>query len=399
MLNDKKIILGITASIAAYKSIFLVRNLDKLGAKVQVISTTSALDFVTPLTLATLSKRSVYTEPFNLKTGEWHSHVAFAGSADLMLIAPATANTIAKMANGICDNLLLLTYFSARCPIFIAPAMDLDMYQHPTIQENLLKLKQFGHTIIEPTEGELASGLSGKGRLEEPENIINILNQYFNKEQILKNKKILVTTGPTHEKIDSVRFISNYSSGKMGYAIADKLAQYGAKVELISGPTNLKIYHPNINQTNVTTAEEMHDASIKKFPTCDGAVLVAAVADFKTLKCTDEKLKKMQNDSINIKLVHTKDIAASLGKMKSDKFLVGFALETTDEEANAKEKLSKKNFDFIILNSLKDKGAGFMHDTNKVSIIHKNGDIQSLPLKSKKEVAGDIVAEIIKYLE
>ncbi len=396
MLHGKKILLGVTGSIAAYKSAVLVRLLIKSGAEVRVIMTASAHDFITPLTLSTLSKNPVLTEFFKSKSGQWNNHVELGLWADVFLIAPASANTLAKMANGICDNLLLATYLSARCPVMIAPAMDLDMLQHPSTKHNLEKLKAFGNDIIEPAHGELASGLIGKGRMAEPEELHDYLLSFFTKNLPLLGKTALVTAGPTYEAIDPVRFIGNHSSGKMGYALAEALANHGATVHLVSGPTHLHTNHPNISVTSVQSAEEMYQACKAVFPTMDITVLSAAVADYKPKDRVDQKIKK-KDETLSLELVKTHDIAASLGKLKEkNQVLVGFALETEDEEANAKKKLESKNFDLIVLNSLNDSGAGFGYDTNKISIIDRNHAIRSYGLKSKKDLANDIVTQILE---
>lgn len=395
MLQNKKILLGVCGSIAAYKAASLVRLLTKAGAEVRVLMTASASDFITPLTLATLSKNPVLSQFSTSETGEWNNHVELGLWADLMLIAPASANTLAKMANGLCDNLLLATYLSARCPVYFAPAMDLDMYQHPATKSNLDKLKSFGNTIIEAEHGELASGLVGTGRMAEPENIIKVLEGAFSKKKALTGKQVLITAGPTYEAIDPVRFIGNHSSGKMGFAIAKAVADQGAKVNLISGPTHLTITHPNIDLYRVTSAKEMYEKSQSIFKNSDMAILAAAVADYKPQQVANQKIKK-QNTELTIALTKTEDIAASLGKLKTkNQVMVGFALETENEEVNAKKKIESKNFDLIVLNSLNDKGAGFGHDTNKISIIDKQNKIRTFELKTKEEVAQDIVDTII----
>ncbi|SFE50563.1 bifunctional phosphopantothenoylcysteine decarboxylase/phosphopantothenate--cysteine ligase CoaBC [Thermoflexibacter ruber] len=401
MIKNKKILLGVTGSIAAYKSAFLVRLLVKAGAEVKVIMSQSATDFVAPLTLSTLSKNPVLIDFQKDKTGEWNNHVELGLWADVMLIAPASANTIAKMANGLCDNLLLATYLSARCPIFLCPAMDLDMLAHPSTLHNLQKLQEFGNHVIEPKEGELASGLFGKGRMAEPEEIVVSLEHFFESQKQAKKlhgKKALITAGATREYIDPVRFISNNSSGKMGYAIAEELAAQGAAVTLISGKTYLSIQNSHIHKINVETAAEMFEATVAHVADNDIIVHCAAVADYTPKEKASQKIKKKEND-LTIELVKTKDIAKEVGHLlQPHQFHVGFALETNEEIKNAKEKLQKKNFDMIILNSLQDKGAGFEHDTNKVSIIDKTGQIIDLPLKSKKEVAQDIVRLIVSKL-
>ncbi len=398
MLGGKKIIVGVTGSIAAYKTAILTRLLVKAGAEVKIIMTTSAHDFITPLTLATLSKNPVLTEFSKNNTGVWNNHVELGLWADALLIAPASANTIGKMSNGLCDNLLLATYLSARCPVFLAPAMDLDMLQHPATKANLQKVKSFGNTIIEPNFGELASGLIGNGRMAEPEEIIAFLENHFTSTDRLKGKTALVTAGPTHEAIDPVRFIGNHSSGKMGFAIAEALASKGASVTLITGPTQQHTNHPGVSVTNVTSAEEMYTASHSLFAKTDITVLAAAVADYKPTVVADQKIKK-KDESITIELMKTHDIAASLGKLKHNgQLIVGFALETENEQSNALKKLESKNFDLIVLNSLNDNGAGFGHNTNKITIIDRKHKTTSFELKDKKEVAHDIVNAIIENL-
>ena len=396
MLQGKKIILGVTGSIAAYKSAQLIRLLVKEGADVKVIMTALAKEFITPLTLATLAKNPVLVDFFDPTNGNWNSHVNLGLWADAYLVAPATANTIGKMATGIADNLLLTTYLSAKCPVFIAPAMDLDMFAHPAMQRNLETLKSIGNQVIEPSYGELASGLEGKGRMEEPENIVRYLDDFFTKKP-LNGKKILITAGPTYEKIDPVRFVGNYSTGKMGFALAEVCARQGAEVCLISGPVQLKTVHPNIERINVQSAKEMFDEVLNRFYGMDGAILCAAVADFTPVEEAHLKLKRGK-ENLTLELKPTQDIAAAVGNMKTDsQFLVGFALETNNEEANAKGKLEAKNFDFIVLNSLQDKQAGFGYDTNKISIIHRTGLKKEFELKSKNDVAEDILTEI-KYI-
>lgn len=395
MLQGKKIVLGITGSIAAYKSAVLTRLLVKAGAEVKVVMTDSAKTFITPLTLSTLSKHPVLSEFIKDESGQWNNHVDLGLWADAMIIAPASANTIAKMASGRCDNLLMAVYLSARCPVFLAPAMDLDMLQHDATQENLTKITSFGNRILDPTYGELASGLVGTGRMAEPEEIIAELEDFFSKSNALKGKNILVTAGPTHEAIDPVRFIGNHSSGKMGFAIAESLANLGATVTLVSGPTSLYTSHPNVNVKKVMSAEEMYEACIAVFPKTDIAVLAAAVADYKPSVKANQKIKK-KDETLTIELTKTKDIAASLGKLKrNDQVIVGFALETEQELENALKKLESKNFDLIVLNSLKDTGAGFGHDTNKITLIDSNHSVRSFELKNKKEVARDIVSAIL----
>jgi len=390
-LTGKKILLGITGSIAAYKSAILTRLLIKSGAEVQIVLSPYAKEFITPLTLSTLSKRPVFSDFSEKETGEWHSHVNLGQWADVFLIAPATTNTMAKCAHGIADNLLTTTYLSAKCPVIFAPAMDLDMFRHPVTQANMNLLRQNGHSILDTNSGELASGLEGEGRMKEPEEIIAFLASFFEKKKSLANKKYLVTAGPTYEKIDPVRYIGNFSSGKMGFAIAEEIAQRGGKVFLTSGPVSLKPYHPNIELTSVTTADEMYQVAIDKFKYCNGAIMAAAVADYKVKNTSSTKIKRT-SQNLSIDLVPNKDIAAELGKMKTkDQILCGFALETNDEHANAIKKLKKKNLDFIVLNSLKEKGAGFQYDTNKITILDKNNNITNFELKSKAEVAKDII--------
>lgn len=395
MLLNKKIIVGVTGGIAAYKTAYIVRELVKRGAEVKVLMTEKAKEFITPLTLATLSKNPVCVDFFDPTNGAWNSHVSLGIWADALLIAPATANTLAKMANGIADNLLLTTYLSAKCPVFVAPAMDLDMFKHTATQKNLELLRQNNCYVIEPTSGELASGLDGKGRMEEPLKIVDFLkNALLNKNQPLKGKKILITAGPTYEKIDPVRFIGNYSSGKMGFALAEKCAEAGAEVILIAGPVTLKTQNANIRRIDVESAKEMNDAACGVFSQCDGAILSAAVADFSPKNFENEKIKK--RGELTIELQQTPDIAENLGKTKTEKqFLIGFALETNNEENNALQKLKRKNFDFIVLNSMKEENTCFGFDTNKINIIHKNGEIKKFALKTKAEVAQDIVNEII----
>ncbi len=395
-LKGKNILLGITGGIAAYKAAILVRLLVKEGAQVKVVMTKLAKEFITPLTLATLSKNPILVEFFDPENGQWNSHVDIGLWSDLYMIAPATANSMGKMAHGIADNLLLTTYLSARCPVMLAPTMDLDMYQHPANLKNIEILKSYGNIIVEPESGELASGLVGKGRMAEPEVITERIIEFFSSKKKLKSKKILVTAGPTFEPIDPVRFIGNYSSGKMGYAIAEELATQGAEVLLVSGPTHLEVSNPLIKKIKVQTAQEMYDAAVNNFSDCDGAIMSAAVADFKPVTQYDQKIKRGKDD-LKIILEPNKDIAAELGNIKKEnQILVGFALETNNELENAKKKIQNKNLDFIVLNSLKEEGAGFEHDTNKISIIDKIDNITNFELKSKQEVAIDIVNELIK---
>jgi len=398
MLQGKKIILGVTGSIAAYKSAHLIRLLIKEGAEVKVIMTSLAKEFITPLTLATLAKNPVLIDFFDPSNGDWNSHVDLGIWADAYLIAPATANTIGKMASGIADNLLLTTYLSAKCPVFIAPAMDLDMFVHPAMTRNLEALKSIGNFIIEPSFGELASGLEGKGRMEDPEKIVSYLSDFFTVKPLL-GKNILITAGPTYEKIDPVRFVGNYSTGKMGYALAESCARQGASVCLVSGPVQLKTVHPNIERIDVESAMEMYDAVMNRFYGMDGAILCAAVADFAPAEAATSKLKR-EKENMVLELIPTQDIAASVGSMKTDtQFLVGFALETNNEESNAIGKMEAKNLDFIVLNSLNDDQAGFGYDTNKISILYRSGLKMDYDLKSKSDVAEDIITEIKKLIE
>ena len=398
MLKGKHIILGVTGSIAAYKAATLTRLLVKEGASVKVVMTPLAKEFITPLTMATLSKSPIMVDFYNPENGDWNSHVDLGLWADLYLIAPASANTIGKMAGGIADNLLLTTYLSAKCPVMVAPAMDLDMYKHPATQRNLKVLQSFGNIIIEPESGELASGLIGKGRMEEPERIVAFITDYFARQADFKGKKVVVTAGPTYEKIDPVRFIGNYSSGKMGLAIAEELAGRGAEVVLVCGPVNLKTCHPAIRRVDVESAAQMYEVTSKEFVNSDVAVLSAAVADFTPKEKADHKIKRGKDDLL-LELLPTKDIAAELGRIKTaSQLLIGFALETNDEEMNALSKMQRKNLDMIVLNSLNDKGAGFSVDTNKVTILDKAGDKTVYELKTKVEVAKDIVDQIASRL-
>lgn len=395
-MKGKHILIGVTGGIAAYKTAYLIRDLVKRGAEVKVIMTEKAKAFITPLTLATLSKNPILVDFFDPTNGAWNSHVSLGLWADAYVIAPATANTIAKMAHGIADNLLTTTYLSARCPVFVAPAMDLDMYAHPTTQENIEYLKSKGVNIIDAASGFLASGLEGKGRMAEPEDIANQVSNFFASKQELKGKKVLITAGPTHEKIDPVRFIGNHSSGKMGYALAEECAARGADVYLVSGPVQIKAKHPNIKTISVVSAGEMFEAASAEFDSSDITILCAAVADFRPETQADEKIKREKEDLV-IRLKPTQDIAANLGsRKKENQILVGFALETNNEAENAQGKLKRKNLDFIVLNSLKDENACFGYDTNKITIIEKNGNTQAFSLKSKTEVAKDIIDKVCK---
>lgn len=431
-MQGKHIVLGITGSIAAYKACTLIRLLVKAGAEVQVVITPSGKQFITPLTLATLSRNAVVSEFFDRNDGSWHSHVDLGVWADLMLIAPASASTIGKMAHAIADNILLTTYLSMRAPIFVAPAMDLDMYKHPSTQANIERLRSFGNHIIEPAEGELASSLVGKGRMEEPEAIFEYIAQYFSSNESTSDssssdavscasscassdvslsdvslsspmsgsrKKVLITAGPTHERIDPVRFLGNHSTGKMGFALAESCARQGWEVELVTGPVHLSSDHPLIRRTDVESAIQMHEAAIRIFPDCDVAILCAAVADFMPKQAETTKIKRETTGEWSMTLVPTPDIARELGRLKrSDQLLVGFALETNDEQKNAHEKLQRKNLDFIVLNSLRDKGAGFGGDTNKITIIDADGTEQPYPLQSKHAAADEIIRHLCKKL-
>ena len=396
MLTGKKVIIGITASIAAYKIPFVIRLLKKAGAEVQIIMTPAAKDFVTPLTLSTLTERPVLVNFFDKDDGSWSSHIELGIWADVLLVAPASANTLAKMATGVADNLLLTTVLSARCPVLFAPAMDLDMYKHPTTKASVNKLLGFGYTQIKPVEGELASGLMGCGRMEEPENIVDVIENLLNPTQLFYGKKVLITAGPTYESIDPVRYIGNHSSGKMGFEIAKAFLKLGAEVELITGPVSIEIADPNINVRRVTSAKEMYEVCNDYYKESDIVIMAAAIADFTPKVVYDSKIKK-DNGFASIELEPTIDILATLGKSKREnQILVGFALETNNENENARKKLDNKNLDVIVLNSMNDIGAGFGHDTNKVTIITKNGDEIVFGLKTKYEVAQDIVAVISK---
>lgn len=396
-MKGKKIVLGITGSIAAYKAAVLARALIKKGAEVQIVITPAGKEFITPITLSALTSKPVISEFFAQRDGTWHSHVDLGLWADAMLIAPATASTIGKMAHGIADNMLVTTYLSMKAPVFIAPAMDLDMFAHPSTRHNLDILRSYGNHIIEPALGELASHLVGKGRMEEPEKIVEILETFFARAEDLKGKHILITAGPTYEKIDPVRFIGNYSSGKMGYALAEACARRGADVTLISGPVALQVQHPAIRRIDVESAEQMYQAAIRIYPQANAGILCAAVADFTPETVASNKIKREGEDLI-VRLKPTQDIAAALGKIKRpDQRLVGFALETYDEQIHAQEKRKRKNFDFIVLNSLNDAGAGFRCDTNKITILDESG-ITPYPLKDKHEVASDIIDKLSAIL-
>ncbi len=396
MIAGKKIVLGITGSIAAYKACLIIRGLIKRGAEVQVVITPAGKEFITPVTLSALTHKPVISEFFSQRDGSWHSHVDLGLWADAMLIAPCTASTLGKMAHGIADNMLITTYLSMKAPVFIAPAMDLDMYSHPATQENLRTLIGYGNHVIEPGCGFLASGLEGKGRMEEPENIIQALEDFFQAQQDLRGKKILITAGPTYEKIDPVRFIGNYSSGKMGFALAEECAKRGAEVTLIAGPVALSC-SSGIHRVNVESCQEMYNASIEAFPWQDAAILCAAVADFKPAMTADRKIKRGE-DGLRLQLEPTQDIAASLGKMKrEEQRLVAFALETDHEESNAESKLKKKNADFVVLNSTRNKGTTFRTDDNQIIIVSPQGK-KEYGKKPKSEVARDIVNELVSIL-
>lgn len=398
MLKGKKILVGVTGSIAAYKAAIFVRLLVKEGAEVKVLMTNSAKDFITPLTLSTLSKNPTLSDFVKNEAGEWNNHVELGLWADAFIIAPASANTIAKMANGLCDNLLLATYLSARCPVLFAPAMDLDMYQHPSVKSNIEKLQSFGNELIEARHGELASGLIGQGRMAEPEELVEYLQDFFSSHAPLKGKRVMITAGPTYEAIDPVRFVGNYSSGKMGFALAEEAAKKGAKVTLISGPTHLNIDHPLITRIKVKSGKEMFEACENVYSDSDINIFAAAVADYAPSKPATQKIKK-KTDTFEIGMSKTIDIAKTLGAKKSKKqFNVGFALETNNEMENAIGKIQSKNFDLIVLNSLQDSGAGFGHDTNKIALIDKANNIQHFELKSKKEVAKDIIKSILEKI-
>lgn len=396
MLKGKKIVLGITGSIAAYKACMIIRGLIKKGAEVQVVITPAGKEFITPITLSALTQKPVVSDFFSQRDGTWHSHVALGLWADAMLIAPCTASTLGKMATGVADNMLITTYLSMKAPVFIAPAMDLDMYAHPTTQQNLERLRSFGNHVIEPQSGFLASGLEGKGRMEEPEKIVDVLDEFFEEKDLL-GKHILITAGPTYEKIDPVRFIGNYSSGKMGFALAEECARRGADVTLIAGPVGLKTSHRRIRRIDVESCNEMHDAAISAFSQCHAAILCAAVADFRPEAVAEQKIKRV-GDTLDLHLVPNPDIAAALGQLKrADQVMVGFALETNDEVQNAESKLKKKNLDFIVLNSLRNEGTCFRSDENQISIISAQGR-QDFEKKPKAEVATDIINELARKL-
>jgi len=397
-MKGKKIVLGITGSIAAYKACSLIRLFIKAGAEVQVVITPAGKEFITPVTLSALTSKPVISEFFSGRDGSWHSHVDLGLWADAMVIAPCTASTLGKMAHGVADNMLITTYLSMKAPVFIAPAMDLDMYCHPATQANLQTLRSYGNHIIEAASGELASHLIGKGRMEEPENIFYTLESFFRLQDATLNKKdlkgrrIMITAGPTYEKIDAVRFIGNFSTGKMGFALAEECATRGAKVELIAGPVGLKTKHPNIHRTDVTSAQQMYEVATTCFPTCDTAILCAAVADFTPSTITDRKIKREGSGGMHLDLQPTQDIARELGRMKQKgQKLIGFALETDHEIEHAQGKLQRKNLDFIVLNSLRNPGAGFAHDTNQITLLFADGTRKDFGLKSKTEVASDIV--------
>lgn len=399
-MEGKNIIVGVTGGIAAYKTATLIREFKKRGANVKVVMTPMAKQFIAPLTLATLSQNPIMVDFFNPENGAWNSHVSLGIWADAFVIAPATANTIGKMANGIADNLLLTTYLSAKCPVFLAPSMDLDMYVHPAVQKNISLLKERGNFIIDAEEGFLASGLSGKGRMAEPEKIAAFLENYFSRQQDLCGKNVMITAGPTHEKIDPVRFIGNYSSGKMGYALAEECAERGAKVTLISGPVSLSPKHPNISRISVESAQEMYQAAVEASDFADIEILCAAVADYTPAHKEDHKIKREKTGAMQLDLVPTQDIAAALGKKKREnQIMVGFALETDNEEINAIGKCERKNLDFIVMNSLNDKNACFQHDTNKITIFDRDGKKSAFELKPKKEVAKDIIDHALSLLK
>ncbi|MEQ8713227.1 MAG: bifunctional phosphopantothenoylcysteine decarboxylase/phosphopantothenate--cysteine ligase CoaBC [Cyclobacteriaceae bacterium] len=394
MLQGRKILLGVCGSIAAYKSPLLVRLLIKAGAEVKVIQTASSKDFVTPVTLATVSKNPVLSSFIKDDNGQWNNHVDLGLWADLMVIAPLSANSLAKLAHGYCDNLLTATYLSAKCPVILAPAMDLDMYQHPSTANNLSTVREYGNQVIQPEKGELASGLVGVGRMAEPESIVEIIERHFAAVNTLKGKRVLITSGPTYESIDPVRFIGNHSSGKMGLALAEEAAMRGASVTMVSGPSGLSSKHPSISEWKVRTADEMYQATESEFPDADIAIFAAAVSDYRPETVAPQKIKK-DDEEVVLKLVKNKDIAMEMGKLKKEHQLtVGFALETEKEGANAQEKLKKKNLDLIVLNSLNDGGAGFSHDTNKITIFGIDDNGHEFELKHKTQVAKDIFDRI-----
>jgi len=396
MLKGKKIVLGITGSIAAYKSCLIIRELVRRGAEVQVVITPAGKEFITPITLSALTQKPVVSEFFSQRDGTWHSHVALGLWADAMLIAPCTAATLGKMATGVADNMLITTYLSMKAPVFIAPAMDLDMYAHPTTQQNLERLRAFGNHIIEPQSGFLASGLEGKGRMEEPEKIVNCLDMFFEQKD-LQGKRIMITAGPTYEKIDPVRFIGNYSSGKMGFALAEECARRGANVKLIAGPVNVECTMDNVERIDVESCLQMRDAAVEAFTTSDAAILCAAVADFRPASMAEQKIKRV-GETLDLLLVPNPDIAAELGRMKREgQLMVGFALETNDEQQNAEKKLEKKNLDFIVLNSLRNEGTCFQSDDNQIAIISREGRTD-YEKKSKRDVARDIINELSRRL-
>jgi phosphopantothenoylcysteine decarboxylase/phosphopantothenate--cysteine ligase len=398
-LQGKHIVLGITGSIAAYKSAILTRLLIKKGAEVQIVITPAGKEFITPVTLSALSGKPVVSEFFAKDDGTWHSHVDLGLWADLMIVAPATASTLGKMAHGIADNMLITTYLSMKAPVFVAPAMDLDMFQHISTQRNLELLQQDGVHIIDPAVGELASHLEGKGRMEEPENIVATIERFFEESNALAGKKILITAGPTYEQIDPVRFIGNFSTGKMGFALAEECAARGAQVVLVAGPVTLKANHPAIRWINVESAEEMYHAAVEHFSDADAAILSAAVADYRPESAAEQKIKRTEGENLTLTLIPNPDIAAALGKMKKPgQKIIGFALETHNEEAHATKKMEQKNLDYIVLNSLQDQGAGFGYDTNKVTILTREGKKITFGLKSKKEVARDIIDTALRQL-
>lgn len=393
MLKGKKIVLGITGSIAAYKSCFIIRELVKRGAEVQVVITPAGKEFITPITLSALTQKPVISEFFSQRDGTWNSHVSLGLWADAMLVAPCTASTLGKMTGGVADNMLITTYLSMKAPVFVAPAMDLDMYAHPTTQQNMERLRSFGNYIIEPQSGFLASGLEGKGRMEDPEKIVDVLDDFFEDKDLL-GKRVVITAGPTHEKIDPVRFVGNYSSGKMGFALAEECARRGAEVTLVAGPVLIKTEHSSIRRVDVDSCLEMRDQTVEAFRNADAAILCAAVADFRPAEVAEQKIKRV-GEELNIRLLPNPDIAAELGRMKHQRqTLVGFALETNNEQQNAEKKLEKKNLDFIVLNSLRNEGTCFQSDENQISIISKEGRID-YEKKKKTAVARDIIDALV----